>query len=181
LLIALGLAQAVETLHHCHPLAELHDSLGEDARKAIQHSAQVVAEESQRFQRLTLRAQQIKSAIDSHQTVAPPPPIQPGVAWDVLVARSPQRGAVILSMNSTARGCSSSQPRGLMICDGTLRLSLTSVVRLWHFNVGARKSVESKALCYAANSISVKSAPRNTLRLTEVRRNLSRRSEMDRC
>ena len=75
LLIAIGLEQTVETLHHRHQLYELHESLRQDAQKVIEDSAKVVAGESQRFERLTARAQQIKSAIDSRQPVAPPPPV----------------------------------------------------------------------------------------------------------
>jgi len=83
LLIAIGLEQTVEALHHRHQLHELHESLRQDAQKAIEDSAKVVAAESLRFDRLTARSQQIKAAIDSHQPVAPPPSVQPGTAWDV--------------------------------------------------------------------------------------------------
>jgi len=83
LLIAIGLEQTVETLHHRHQLDELHESLRQDAQKVIEDSAKVEAGESQRFDRLTARARQIKVAIDSRQPIAPPPPVQPGAAWDV--------------------------------------------------------------------------------------------------
>jgi hypothetical protein len=84
LLIAIGLEQTVEALHHRHQLDELHESLRQDAQKVIADSAKVVAVESQRVDRLSARAQQIKAAIDSRQPVAPPPsPVQPGAVWDV--------------------------------------------------------------------------------------------------
>jgi hypothetical protein len=83
LLIAIGLEQTVETLHHRHQLDELHESLRQDAQKLVEDSAKVVAGESQRFDRLTARASQIKAAIDSRQPVASPPAVQPGAAWDV--------------------------------------------------------------------------------------------------
>jgi hypothetical protein len=83
LLIAIGLEQTVEMLHHRHQLEDLHESLRQDAQKVIEYSAKVVAAESQHFDRLTARAQQIKAALDSRQPVAPPPPVQPVAAWDV--------------------------------------------------------------------------------------------------
>jgi hypothetical protein len=83
LLIAIGLEQIVETLHHRHQLDVLHESLRQDAQKVIEDSAKVVAAESQRLDRLSARAQQIKAAIDSRQPVSPPPAVQPVAAWDV--------------------------------------------------------------------------------------------------
>jgi hypothetical protein len=83
LLIAIGLEQTVEALHRRHQLDELHESLRQDAQKVIEDSGKVVAGESQRFERLTARALQVKAAIDSRQPVALPLPAQPAAAWDV--------------------------------------------------------------------------------------------------
>jgi hypothetical protein len=83
LLIAIGLEQTVETLHRRHQLEELHESLRQDAQNVMEDSAKVLVAESQRTDRLTLRAQQIRAAIDSRQPIAPPPPVQAGPVWDV--------------------------------------------------------------------------------------------------
>jgi hypothetical protein len=83
LLIAIGLEQTVETLHHRGQLNELHTSLRQDAQKAIEDSGNMVTLENRHLDWLKARALQIRTALDFHMPLASPPPIGARATADV--------------------------------------------------------------------------------------------------
>jgi hypothetical protein len=74
LLIAIGLEQTVEAIHHHQQRRELRESLLVDARDAVRDTSDVHAYADSNLQWLSLRIDQVRQAIATGQPVAPSPP-----------------------------------------------------------------------------------------------------------
>jgi len=74
LLIAVGLEQAVEGVHHHHQREQLLVSLDHDTRATLQDADFAAAERLQRMQWIQVRIEQVQSALASHQLLAPATP-----------------------------------------------------------------------------------------------------------
>jgi hypothetical protein len=74
LIIAVGLEQTVEAIHHHAQRAELNVSLNADTEKAIQDTENVARFSEPMVQWLNGRVDQIDDAIDSHKPLADPGP-----------------------------------------------------------------------------------------------------------
>jgi hypothetical protein len=74
LLIALGLEQTVEAVHHHHQREQLLVSLDHDTRATLQDADFAAGERLQRMQWLQVRIEQVRAALASHQPLAPAAP-----------------------------------------------------------------------------------------------------------
>ena len=73
LLIAIGLEQSVEWLHHRHELKELREGLREDGERALSDTDGLKVAMNARIQWLSLRGEQVQAALDEHKPLAAPP------------------------------------------------------------------------------------------------------------
>ncbi len=74
LLIAIGLEQSVETLHHHHELASLRHAMREDAEKNRREALALDTYELLEIQWLKSRMAQLRVALEQQQPLAPAPP-----------------------------------------------------------------------------------------------------------
>jgi hypothetical protein len=74
LLIAVGLEQSVEAVHHHHQREQLLISLGHDTRATLQDADFAAGERLQRMQWVQGRIEQVQAALASHQPLAPASP-----------------------------------------------------------------------------------------------------------
>ena len=79
LLIALGLEQTVEALHHRHQREQLLVSLDHDTRATLQDADFAVGEYLRRIQWDRVRIEQVQAALASHKPLAPASPVKRGV------------------------------------------------------------------------------------------------------
>jgi hypothetical protein len=76
LLIAVGLEQTVEAVHHHHQRAQLLISLDHDTRATLQDADFAAAERLRRMQWNQARIQQVRAALTSHKPLAPAVPLK---------------------------------------------------------------------------------------------------------
>jgi hypothetical protein len=74
LLIAIGLEQSVEWLHHRRELKELREGLREDGERALSDTDGLKAAMNARIHWLSVRGEQVQAALDEHKALAVPPP-----------------------------------------------------------------------------------------------------------
>jgi uncharacterized coiled-coil protein SlyX len=74
LLIAIGLEQSVEALHHRHQGAELRESLHRENDQIVQNAKDTDVAITYHLAWLTQRVEQVKDTAWRHQPLAPPPP-----------------------------------------------------------------------------------------------------------
>jgi hypothetical protein len=74
LLIAVGLEQTVEGIHHHHQREQLLISLDQDTRATLQDADFAAAERLRRMQWIQLRIEQVQAALASHKPLAPAAP-----------------------------------------------------------------------------------------------------------
>jgi hypothetical protein len=90
LLIAVGLEQTVEAVHHHHQREQLLISLDHDTRATLQDADFAAAERLRRMQWNQARIQQVRAALTSHKPLAPAVPLKSAFitvpadpAWEV--------------------------------------------------------------------------------------------------
>jgi hypothetical protein len=74
LLIAIGLEQSVEALHHRHQGAELRESLQRENDQIVQNARDTDAAVTYHLAWLTKRVEQVKDTVWQHKPLAPPSP-----------------------------------------------------------------------------------------------------------
>jgi hypothetical protein len=74
LLIAIGLEQSVERLHHLHQLRELRSALREDAEKTVRETPNEYLLLQGNAAWLAAREEQVQQSLNNHQPVPAPPP-----------------------------------------------------------------------------------------------------------
>lgn len=70
LLIAIGLEQTVEAIHHHRELTELRESLDRDSEKAIVDATLAIKAEKAKFQWINERTAQVRKAMQDHSQIA---------------------------------------------------------------------------------------------------------------
>ena len=75
LLIAIGLEQSVERMHHRHELKDLREALRRDGEKEIEDAQHMETLSTFDMQALAARMQQVSAALRSHQPLAAPLPL----------------------------------------------------------------------------------------------------------
>jgi hypothetical protein len=73
LLIAIGLEQTVEAIHHRHERSELRETLHRESEQVLKDSRETVAALNYHQDWLTRRIDQVKAAVWQHQPLAEPP------------------------------------------------------------------------------------------------------------
>jgi hypothetical protein len=74
LLIAVGLEQTIESVHHRHQREQLLVSLDHDTRATLQDADFAAGERLQRMQWIQVRIEQVRAALASHKPLAPAAP-----------------------------------------------------------------------------------------------------------
>lgn len=83
ILIALGLEQTIEYIHHRHQLQELREGAIVDARLYLHDVDENRAANSRQIADLTTRIQQVRDAISQHRPL-PPPAYRPALSIDTI-------------------------------------------------------------------------------------------------